>query len=193
LTEVGFCKLNLQAGKATPAPPVGPALGGLGVNIGMFVKEYNAITAGKTGICPVIVHVMSDRSFNLELKTPPTAFLLHEAAGAPKGSAKAKLEIVGSISIDKLREIAETKLPDLNITDVVRAMKIVHGTAVASGVEVEGYSEWLAKQFPPPPSILERYGKGTNRLPFGGKENCMEGGGEEAATETVAEEAPVEA
>jgi len=166
LTEIGQVKLNLQAGKATPAPPVGPALGQFGANIAFFVKEYNALTADKVGnICPVIVHVMSDRSFTLEIKTPPTAALLHKAVGKDRGSGKAKKEIIGTITVDQLREIAEIKLADLNIADVTRAMKIVHGTAIASGVNVEGYEEWLASVFPPPASILDRYGPGKENLP----------------------------
>lgn len=166
LTEVGQVKLNLPAGKATPAPPVGPALGQFGANIAFFVKEYNALTADKIGnIVPVVVHVMSDRSFTLELKTPPTAALLHKACGQEKGSGKAGIDIIGTISIDQLREIAELKLSDLNCADVTRAMKIIHGTAVASGVEVEGYSEWLETIFPKPETILSRYGPGKANLP----------------------------
>jgi len=166
VTEVGSVKLNLPAGKATPAPPVGPALGQFGANIAFFVKEYNALTADKVGnIIPVIVHVMSDRSFTLELKTPPTAALIHKAAGQEKGSGKAGIDIIGTISIDQLREIAELKLNDLNCDDVSRAMKIVHGTCVASGVEVEGYEEWLKTIFPKPETIMGRYGPGKQNLP----------------------------
>jgi len=166
LTEIGSVKLNLQAGKATPAPPVGPALGQFGANIAFFVKEYNAMTADKAGnIVPVIVHVMSDRSFTLELKTPPTAALVHKAVGKEKGSGKAGTEIIGKISIDKLREIAELKLEDLTCSDITRAMKVVHGTCVASGVEVEGYDEWLQSVFKSPESILDRYGPGKANLP----------------------------
>jgi len=166
LTEIGSVKLNLMAGKATPAPPVGPALGQFGANIAFFVKEYNAITADKAGnIVPVIVHVMSDRSFTLELKTPPTAALIHKAVGKDKGSGKAGTEIIGKISVDKLREIAEVKLEDLTCSDITRAMKVIHGTCVASGVEVEGYDEWLETVFKSPASILDRYGPGKANLP----------------------------
>jgi len=166
LTEIGSVKLNLMAGKATPAPPVGPALGQFGANIAFFVKEYNALTADKAGnIVPVIVHVMSDRSFTLELKTPPTAALIHKAVGKEKGSGKAGTEIIGKISVDKLREIAELKLEDLTCSDITRAMKVIHGTCVASGVEVEGYDEWLETVFKPPKSILDRYGPGKDNLP----------------------------
>jgi len=124
------------------------------------------MTADKAGnIIPVVVHVMSDRSFTLELKTPPTAALIHKAVGKDRGSGKAGIDIIGKIDIDKLREIAELKLSDLNVDDITRAMKIVHGTCVASGVEVEGYDEWLASVFPRPASILERYGPGKANLP----------------------------
>lgn len=166
LTEIGSVKLNLPAGKATPAPPVGPALGQFGANIAAVVKEYNARTADQAGnIVPVVVHIMSDRSFTLELRTPPTASLIHKAVGKDKGSGKAGIDIIGKISVDKLREIATIKLADLNCADVTRAMKIVHGTCVASGVEVEGYEEWKASVFQPPESILSRYGPGKENLP----------------------------
>jgi large subunit ribosomal protein L11 len=166
LQEIGSVKLNLVGGKATPAPPVGPALGQFGVNIAMFVKEYNAMTADKVGqVCPVVLHVFNDKSFSLELKTPPTAELLHKAVGAKGGSGKAGTMIIGTINIDKLREIAEIKLPDLNCEDVERAMKIVHGTAVASGIDVEGYDAWLKTIFPPPATILDRYGPKKAGLP----------------------------
>lgn len=166
LTEIGTVKLNLMAGKATPAPPVGPALGQFGANIAFFVKEYNAITADKAGnVVPVVVHIFSDRSFTLELKTPPTAALLHKAVGSDKGSGKAGIDIIGTITVDTLREIAELKLSDLNVEDVERGMKIVHGTAVASGVKVEGYEEWLNTIFPKPQTILDRYGPSKHNLP----------------------------
>jgi len=166
LAEIGSVKLNLVGGKATPAPPVGPALGQFGVNIAMFVKEYNAMTADKAGqVCPVVLHVFNDKSFSLELKTPPTAELLHKAVGAKGGSGKAGTMIIGTIDIDKLREIATIKLPDLNCEDVERAMKIVHGTAVASGITVDGYEGWLKTIFPPPATILDRYGPTTAGLP----------------------------
>lgn len=187
LTEVGRVKLNLMAGKATPAPPVGPALGEFGANIAFFVKEYNALTADKAGeLIPVIVKVMSDRSFQLELKAPPTAALLHKAVGKDRGSGQAQ-DIIGTITIDQLREIAELKLQDLPITDITRAMKIVHGTAVASGIKVEGYEEWLAKQFKKPKSIMERYGTTEDFLPKSPGEE------EEAPAEEAPAEAPVEA
>jgi len=167
LSEIGSVKLNLQAGKATPAPPVGPALGQFGANIAFFVKEYNAMTSDRIGnIVPVIVHVFSDRSFKLELKTPPTAALLYKACGKQKGSGKAGIEIIGSITLEQLREIATLKLSDLNCEDIERAMKIIHGTAVAAGITVDGYEEWLATEaVPKPESIMTRYGPGVARLP----------------------------
>lgn len=168
LTEIGTVKLNLNAGKATPAPPVGPALGQFGANIAFFVKEYNALTADKVGnVIPVIVHVMSDRSFTLELKTPPTAALIHKAVGKDRGSGKAGTEIIGTMTIDQLREIAALKMEDLTCTDITRAMKIIHGTCVASGVKVAGYEEWLATVFKKPEDILARYGPGKKNLPEG--------------------------
>jgi len=166
LTEIGTVKLNLNAGKATPAPPVGPALGEFGANIAFFVKEYNALTAGQVGnIIPVVVHIMSDRSYTLELKSPPTAALLYKAVGQDKGSGRAGIDIIGTISVEKLREIATIKLADLSCEDIDRAMKIVHGTAVATGVQVEGYEEWLKTCVPKPETILDRYGPGLGHLP----------------------------
>ncbi|CAK9001619.1 unnamed protein product [Durusdinium trenchii] len=167
VTEVAQVKLSkIIGGKATPAPPVGPAIGAFGLNIAFFVKEYNALTADKVGeACPCIVHVMSDKSFKIELKTPLTATLLHKAVGASKGSGKAGKDMIGTISIEKLEEIAKIKLADLNCEDISRAMKIVHGTAVASGIKVEGYEKWLKKSVPKPKSIMDRYGPGVSRLP----------------------------
>jgi len=167
VTEVAQVKLSkITGGKATPAPPVGPAIGAFGLNIAMFVKEYNALTADKVGqTCPCIVHVMSDKSFKIELKTPLTAALLHKAVNAQKGSGKAGTDIIGSITIEKLEEIAKLKLPDLNCEDITRAMKIVHGTAVASGIKVEGYEEWMETAVPKPKTIMDRYGPGVAKLP----------------------------
>jgi len=183
LQETGSVKLNLQAGKATPAPPVGPAIGALGINIAMFVKEYNALTANKEGVVPVVVRVFNDRSFNLELKAPPTSELLLQAAGADKGAAKPLQEIVGTITIDQLKEIAETKLPELNVEDATRAMKIIHGTAKTVGVNIEGYDEWVATStFAPPKNILSRYGATATNLPEIG-----EAAAEEPAPEEVVE------
>eukprot|EP00434_Breviolum_minutum_P001770 symbB.v1.2.001567.t1/scaffold88.1/size340390/2 len=191
VTEVAQVKLSkIIGGKATPAPPVGPAIGAFGLNIAFFVKEYNALTADKVGeACPCIVHVMSDKSFKIELKTPLTAALLHKAAGAAKGSGKAGIDIIGTITVEKLQEIAQTKLADLNCDDISRAMKIIHGTAVASGIKVEGYEEWLATSVPKPRSIMERYGPGVTNLPAPwGEGPPLEGA--EAAEEAEEVEAP---
>ena len=134
----GFIKLALPAGQATPAPPVGPALGQHGVNIMQFVKAYNEQTAGQIGnIIPVEITVYQDRSFTFITKTPPASSLLKKAAGLDKGSDNALKNKVGSISEDKLREIATLKQPDLNAKDIDGAMKILAGTARSMGIEVK--------------------------------------------------------
>ena len=130
-------KLQLQAGKATPAPPVGPALGQFGVNLMDFCKKFNAATADKAGmIIPVEVTVYEDRSFTFQLKTPPTSFLLKKAAGIAKGAQMPGRERVGKVTKSQIREIAQIKLPDLNTNDIEAAMKIVEGTARNMGIEV---------------------------------------------------------
>ncbi len=134
---VALIKLAITAGKANPAPPIGPALGQHGVNIMAFCKEYNARTQDKVGlVVPVEISVFEDRSFTFILKTPPASVLIKKAAGIDKGSGEPRTKKVGSISRDQLREIAETKLPDLNANDVEAAMKIVEGTARNMGVTV---------------------------------------------------------
>lgn len=131
-------KLQIQAGKATPAPPVGPALGQYGINIMAFCKEYNERTASQEGyIIPAEITVYEDRSFIFVTKMPPVSDLLRRALGVEKGSGKAGTETVGKIGKDKLQEIARTKMKDLNTDDVDRAAKIVAGTARSMGVEVE--------------------------------------------------------
>ncbi len=136
---VAIIKLALNAGKATPAPPVGPALGQHGVNIMMFCKEYNARTADKAGmVIPVEISVFEDRSFSFVLKTPPASVLLAKAAGADKGSAEPNRKRVGTITRAQLREIAEIKLPDLNAYDIDAAMNIVEGTAKNMGIAIIG-------------------------------------------------------
>ena len=133
----GFVKLALMAGKATPAPPVGPALGQYGANIVMFCKEYNARTADKVGlVIPVEISIYEDRSFSFILKTPPASVLLAKAAGVEKGSGFPNKNKVGSISLDKLKEIAEVKLPDLNTNNIDQAMLIIRGTANSMGIEI---------------------------------------------------------
>jgi large subunit ribosomal protein L11 len=131
-------KLALPAGKANPAPPVGPALGQHGVNIMMFCKEYNARTADQAGmIIPVEISVYEDRSFTFVLKTPPASVLIQKAAGVDKGSGEPNRKKVGSITRAQLEEIAKTKMPDLNANDIQAAMKIVEGTARNMGVTVK--------------------------------------------------------
>lgn len=134
---VALIKLAITAGKANPAPPIGPALGQHGVNIMAFCKEYNARTQDKTGlVIPVEISVFEDRSFTFILKTPPASVLIKKAAGIERGSGEPRTKKVGSISRAQLREIAETKLPDLNANDVDAAMKIVEGTARNMGVTI---------------------------------------------------------
>ena len=133
----GFIKLQIQAGAATPAPPVGPALGQHGVNIMEFVKAYNAATESMRGtVIPVEITIYEDRSFTFITKTPPAAELIKKAAGVTKGSGVPHTTKVGKITRDQVREIATTKLPDLNANDVEAAMKIVEGTARSMGVTV---------------------------------------------------------
>jgi len=131
-------KLQLKAGAATPAPPVGPALGQHGVNIMQFVKSYNEQTAAQAGtVIPVEITVFQDRSFTFITKTPPAAELLKKAAGVDKGSGNPLKEKKGSISQDQLREVAQVKMPDLNANDVESAMKILAGTARSMGIEIK--------------------------------------------------------
>jgi large subunit ribosomal protein L11 len=131
--------MQLPAGQATPAPPVGTALGPHGVNLMDFVKAYNDMTANQRGqIIPVEIAIYEDRSFDLTLKTPPAAALLRQAARVDKGSAEPHKEKVGKVTRDQVREIAETKMVDLNANDVDGAMKIVEGTARSMGITVEG-------------------------------------------------------
>jgi large subunit ribosomal protein L11 len=131
-------KLQIPAGKANPAPPVGPALGQAGVNIMGFCKEFNARTQDQAGmIIPVEITVYEDRSFDFITKTPPAAVLLKKAAGLDKGSGEPNKNKVATIKRDKIREIAETKMPDLNAADVEAAMRMVEGTARSMGIVVE--------------------------------------------------------
>ena len=134
----GLIKLQINAGAATPAPPVGPALGQHGVNIMEFCKAFNAQTAQANGrITPVEITVFEDRSFTFITKTPPAAVLIKEALNVEKGSSEPNRDKVGRLSRDQLRQIAETKLEDLNARDVDQAMKVVAGTARSMGVEVD--------------------------------------------------------
>lgn len=134
---VGMVKLQIPAGKATPAPPVGPALGQHGVNIMGFCKEFNAKTANQAGlIIPVVITVYADRSFSFILKTPPAAVLLKKAAGIESGSGVPNKTKVAKISKAKLKEIAELKMPDLNAASVEAAMSMIAGTARSMGIEI---------------------------------------------------------
>jgi large subunit ribosomal protein L11 len=134
---VAVVKLQLQAGKANPAPPVGPALGQHGVNIMQFCKEYNARTQAQAGmVIPVEITVYSDRSFSFVTKTPPAKDLLLKAAGVAKGSAQPKTAKVGSVTRAQLREIAQLKMPDLNAVDLEGAMRQIEGTARSMGITI---------------------------------------------------------
>ncbi len=137
---VGFVKLHIPAGKATPAPPVGPALGQQGVNIMVFCKAFNAQTAkaGEGMIIPVVVTVYQDRSYTFITKTPPASILLKKAAGLAKGSGVPNKEKVGKVTMAQVEEIARTKLPDLNTDDLQAAIRSVLGTARSMGIEVAG-------------------------------------------------------
>jgi large subunit ribosomal protein L11 len=129
-------KLQIPAGAASPAPPVGPALGQHGVNIMEFCKSFNAQTQGSGSIVPVEITVFEDRTFTFVTKTAPAAVLLREALGIDKGSGEPNRDKVGTVTRDQVRTIAETKMPDLNANDVDAAMKIIEGTARSMGIEV---------------------------------------------------------
>ena len=131
-------KLQIQAGRANPAPPVGPALGQAGVNIQEFCLKFNEATKDKMGsIIPVVITVFTDRSFTFVTKTPPASDLLRKAAGVSKGAGNSLLEKVGSVTRAQLREIAETKMPDLNANDIEAAMRIIAGSARNMGIVIE--------------------------------------------------------
>lgn len=134
---VAIIKLAIPAGKANPAPPIGPALGQHGVNIMAFCKEYNAKTSDQVGlIVPVEISVYEDRSFTFILKTPPASVLIRKALGIEKGSGEPNSKKVGKLTRDQLRDIAQTKMPDLNANDIEAAMRIIEGTARNMGVTV---------------------------------------------------------
>ncbi|WP_028937662.1 50S ribosomal protein L11 [Pseudonocardia spinosispora] len=132
-------KLQIKAGAANPAPPVGPALGQHGVNIMEFCKAYNAATESQRGnVVPVEISVYEDRSFTFQLKTPPAAKLLLKAAGVEKGSGEPHVKKVATVTMDQVREIATQKMPDLNANDIDQAAKIIAGTARSMGITVQG-------------------------------------------------------
>ena len=136
--KVKEIKLQIPAGKATPAPPVGTVLGPAGINLQEFCTKYNDATKDKMGdILPVVISIYDDRSFNFVIKTPPTAFLIKKVCNVKKGSAKGSKEPVGTMSKEQLKQIAEIKLPDLNCYTLEEAMNIVAGTAQNMGVKVE--------------------------------------------------------
>ena len=136
---IAMVKIQIPAGKATPAPPVGTALGPHGINIMEFCKAFNARTAAQAGmIIPVEITIYADRSFSFITKTPPAAVLLKQAAGIEKGSGVPNREKVGKVSKAQIREIAQMKMPDLNANDIEAAMRIIEGTARSMGLVVEG-------------------------------------------------------
>ena len=136
---LGFIKLQIKAGQANPAPPVGPALGQHGVNIMDFCKQFNAQTQKQAGtLTPVEITIYADRSFSFITKTPPASFLILRAAGIDKAASNSLEETVATLSFEQVREIAHTKLPDLNTDDIGSAMRIVAGTARSMGIAVEG-------------------------------------------------------
>ncbi|MFY0600279.1 MAG: 50S ribosomal protein L11 [Cyclobacteriaceae bacterium] len=139
----GYLKLQVKGGQANPSPPVGPALGSKGLNIMEFCKQFNARTQDKQGqVLPVLITIYADKSFDFVIKTPPAAVMIMQAAKLKKGSAESNRIKVGSISWDQVKEIAETKMPDLNAFKVESAMKQVAGTARSMGVKISGNAPW---------------------------------------------------
>lgn len=139
----GFLKLQIRGGAANPSPPVGPALGSKGLNIMEFCKQFNARTQDKAGtLLPVLITIYADKSFDFVVKTPPAPVLLMNAAKLKKASSEPNREKVGSVTWDQVKEIAETKMPDLNAFTVESAMKMVAGTARSMGIRVRGKAPW---------------------------------------------------
>jgi len=139
----GYLKLQIKGGQANPSPPVGPALGSKGLNIMDFCKQFNGRTQDKQGqLLPVLVTIYTDKSFDFVIKTPPAAALLLQAAKLKKGSGEPNRTKVGSVSWDQVKEIAETKMPDLNAFKIESAMKMVAGTARSMGLTVSGQAPW---------------------------------------------------
>ncbi len=151
----GFIKLQIPAGQANPAPPVGPALGAQSVNIMQFCQAFNAQTQDQAGtIIPVEITVYEDKSFTFVCKTPPAAVLIREKLGIKKGSGIPQLHSVGTLSLDQLREIAEVKMPDLNANTIEAAMEIIAGTARSMGVRIEGRE--MKKKYVPTRKLAEQ-------------------------------------
>jgi len=139
----GYLKLQIKGGAANPSPPVGPALGSKGLNIMDFCKQFNARTQEKAGqLLPVLVTIYTDKSFDFVIKTPPAASLLMQAAKIKKGSSEPNRTKVASVTWDQVKEIAETKMPDLNAFEVEAAMRVVAGTARSMGVKITGTAPW---------------------------------------------------
>jgi large subunit ribosomal protein L11 len=139
----GFLKLQIRGGAANPSPPVGPALGSKGLNIMEFCKQFNARTQDKAGtLLPVLITIYSDKSFDFVVKTPPAPVLLMNAAKVKKASSEPNRDKIGSVTWDQVKEIAETKMPDLNAFTVESAMKMVAGTARSMGIRVKGKAPW---------------------------------------------------
>jgi large subunit ribosomal protein L11 len=139
----GYLKMQIRGGAANPSPPVGPALGSKGLNIMEFCKQFNARTQEKQGqLLPVLVTIYKDKSFDFVIKTPPAPVLILEAAKLKKGSAESNRKKVGSVTWDQVKQIAETKMPDLNAFKVESAMKMVAGTARSMGIKVSGKAPW---------------------------------------------------
>lgn len=140
---IGYLKLQIRGGQANPSPPVGPALGSKGLNIMEFCKQFNARTQEKQGtLLPVLITIYSDKSFDFVVKTPPAPVLILEASKVKKGSAEPNRNKVGSINWDQIKQIAETKMPDLNAFRIESAMKMVAGTARSMGIRVTGKAPW---------------------------------------------------
>lgn len=139
----GYLKLQIRGGAANPSPPVGPALGSKGLNIMEFCKQFNARTQDKPGVVlPVVISIYADKSFDFIVKTPPAAVLLVNAAKLKKGSSEPNRDKVGAVTWDQVKEIAETKMPDLNAFTMESAMKMVAGTARSMGIKVRGKAPW---------------------------------------------------
>ncbi|AMM51361.1 MULTISPECIES: 50S ribosomal protein L11 [Hymenobacteraceae] len=139
----GYLKLQVKGGAANPSPPIGPALGSKGLNIMEFCKQFNARTQDKAGqVCPVLITIYTDKSFDFVIKTPPAPVLLMDAAKIKAGSKEPNRNKVGSVTWDQIREIAEIKMPDLNAFKVESAMKLVAGTARSMGITVSGTAPW---------------------------------------------------